>query len=136
MKKIACLLLLVSYNFTTAQTPVVKNIEESSLENQIYSLTGIEGRPEFHGGLSAFYQYISENYNLPQVKNLKGKVFVTFVIEKDGSLTDIKILRDIGHGTGEEAVRVLKNSPKWIPATQNGQPVRVQYSLPLSINTN
>ncbi|HTG67178.1 MAG TPA: energy transducer TonB, partial [Flavobacterium sp.] len=58
---------------------------------------------------------------------------VSFVVEKDGSLTDIKVLRDIGYGTGKEAIRVLQKSPKWNPGIQNGKPVRVQYSLPITI---
>ena len=62
-------------------------------------------------------------------------MIVTFVIEKDGSLTDIKVIRDIGYGTGEEAIRVLKECKKWIPAEQNGQKVRVQYTLPISIQS-
>jgi periplasmic protein TonB len=66
---------------------------------------------------------------------LKGKVYVTFVVEKDGSLTDIKVLRDIGYGTGKEAIRVLSKCPKWMPGEQNGKKVRVLYSLPITIQT-
>ncbi|MGE4348010.1 MAG: energy transducer TonB, partial [Flavobacteriaceae bacterium] len=55
-------------------------------------------------------------------------------VETDGSLTDIKVIRDLGYGTGAEAVRVLKKSKKWKPGTQNGKPVRVKYTLPISIN--
>ncbi|MBC7438691.1 MAG: energy transducer TonB, partial [Flavobacterium sp.] len=60
---------------------------------------------------------------------------VQFVVEKDGKLTDIKILRDLGFGTGKEAIRVLNSSPKWKPGIQNGRPVRVLYNLPISIVT-
>jgi protein TonB len=59
-------------------------------------------------------------------------VVLTFVVERDGSLTDIKVLRSLGSGTDEEAVRVLKASPKWKPGIQNGRPVRVQYSIPVN----
>ncbi|NNT70594.1 hypothetical protein HKT18_00050 [Flavobacterium sp. IMCC34852] len=102
-------------------------------DNSIYNTSGIEVKPEFPGGLNEFYKYIGKNYKTPNVKGLKGKVFVTFVIEKDGSLSDIKVIRDIGLGTGEEAIRVLKECPKWIPGEQNGQKVRVMYALPISI---
>lgn len=102
-------------------------------DNNIYNTAGIEKKPEFPGGLSEFYKYIGKNFKTPDVKGLAGKVFVTFVIEKDGSITDVKVLRDIGYGTGEEAVRVLQNCKNWIPAEQDGKKVRVLYSLPISI---
>lgn len=94
---------------------------------------GVEVKPDFPGGIQEFYNFIGKNYRVPNVPNLSGKVFVSFVIEKDGSVTEVKILRDIGHGTGEEAKRVLLLSPKWIPGMQQGKPVRVMYSIPLNI---
>jgi hypothetical protein len=96
----------------------------------------VEKRPEFQGGIQKFYDFVGQNYKMPDVKDLKGRVFIQFVVEKDGSLTNFKVLRDIGHGTGEEAVRVLKLSPKWIPGEENGKKVRVLYSLPISIQGN
>jgi protein TonB len=62
---------------------------------------------------------------------IQGTVYVTFVVEKDGSITDVRVLRGIGGGCDEEAVRVVKNSPKWSPGKQRGKPVRVQYNLPV-----
>lgn len=102
-------------------------------DSLIYNTAGIEKKPEYPGGLEVFYKYIGQNYKTPNVKGLQGKVFVTFVVEKDGSLTDIKILRDIGYGTGEEAIRVLKNCEKWAAGELNGKKVRVLYALPISI---
>lgn len=104
-------------------------------ENQIYNTAGIEKKPEYPGGVEAFYEYVGKKYRTPNVKGLQGKVFVTFIVEKDGSISNVKVLRDIGHGTGKEAVRVLKNSKKWIPGEQNGKKVRVLYSLPLTIQS-
>lgn len=104
-------------------------------ENTVYNTSGIEFKPEYPGGMSEFYKYIGKKYRTPKVKGLQGKVFVTFIIEKDGSVSNVKVLRDIGHGTGEEAIRVLENSKKWIPGEQNGKKVRVLYSLPISIQT-
>ena len=64
--------------------------------------------------------------------NISGRVFISFVVEKNGQLTDIKVLRGLGYGTDEEAVRVLKKSPKWKPGIQNGRAVRVQYTIPIA----
>lgn len=104
-------------------------------DNQIYNTAGIEVKPDFPGGMDKFYSFVGKNYRTPEEEGLKGKVYVTFVVEKDGSLTDIKVLRDIGYGTGAEAVRVLKKCPKWSPGVQNGKPVRVLYSLPITIQS-
>jgi periplasmic protein TonB len=112
--------------------PVSQVVEE---DNSIYNTAGIEIKPDFPGGIDKFYKYIAKNYVVPEESGLKGRVFVTFVVEKDGSLTDIKVVRDIGFGTGKEAIRVLKNSPKWVPGEQNGKKVRVLYSLPISIQS-
>ena len=90
-------------------------------DNNIYNTAGIEVKPEFPGGMAKFYSYIQKNYQAPEEEGLNGKVFVSFVVEKDGSLTDIKVIRDIGYGTGKEAIRVLKNCPKWNPGEQNGK---------------
>lgn len=114
--------------------PLIVNVADNNEgEDKIYNTAGIETAPQFTGGLKEFYKYIGQNFRVPDVKGLSGKVFVTFVIEKDGSVTDVKVLRDIGYGTKEEAIRVLNNSPKWIPGQQKGRNVRVLYSLPITI---
>jgi len=95
----------------------------------------IEKQPSFQGGLEKFYEYIGQNFKVPNVKNLEGKIMMQFIVEADGTLSEIKALKDIGHGTGDEAVRVLQNSPKWNPGEQDGKPVRVLYSLPISIKS-
>ena len=102
-------------------------------DNAIYNTAGIEIKPEYPGGMTEFYNYIGKNFRVPNVKGLAGKIFVSFVIEKDGSITDVKVIRDIGYGTGEEAVRVLQNCKNWIPGEQQGKKVRVLYSLPIVI---
>ncbi|WP_291127655.1 energy transducer TonB [Flavobacterium sp. UBA7682] len=104
-------------------------------DNNIYNTAGIEVKPDFPGGLEKFFKFIAKNYQVPEEDGLKGKIFVTFVVEKDGSLTDIKVIRDIGYGTGKEAIRVLKSCPRWNPGEQNGKKVRVLYSLPISIQS-
>lgn len=104
-------------------------------ENEVYNTAGLTEKPEFPGGISEFYKFVGNNFKTPEQPNLKGKVYITFIIEKDGSLSDIKNLRDIGYGTGEEAIRVLKISPRWIPGKMNGVPVRVMYSLPITLHS-
>ncbi len=109
-----------------------KVVEE---DNSIYNTAGIEVKPDFPGGIQKFYKYIQNNFTPPDEPGIKGKVFVSFVVEKDGSLTDIKVIRDPGYGTKEEAIRVLKKSPRWVPGEQNGKKVRVLYSLPITIQS-
>lgn len=98
--------------------------------------TEVETMPEYpDGGYNGFRRFVAKNFRAPEIiKNLKGQLILQFVVETDGSLTDIKVIRDLGYGTGAEAVRVLKKSKKWKPGTQNGKPVRVKYTLPIIIN--
>ena len=96
-----------------------------------------EIRPEFKGGIDKFMNFVFKNLSYPKEakeKNIRGRVLINFVIEKDGSLTDIKVLKDIGGGCGEEAMRVIAMSPKWTPRFQDGKPVRVTYSMPIVFN--
>lgn len=96
----------------------------------------IEIKPEFPGGVLEFYKFIGKNFKMPEEasKNkIDGKIFVQFIVEKDGSLSEFKIVKDLGYGIGEEAIRTLKLSPVWTPGSQMGQPVRVLYSLPITI---
>lgn len=129
-------LALFAIQITSAQEKTITE-EKPSEDNSIYNTAGIEVKPEYPGGIDAFYKHISNNYRAPSDKAFKGgKVFVTFVIEKDGSVTDIKVIRDPGFGTGEEAIRVLKICKKWMPAQQNGRLVRTQFALPISLPSN
>ncbi len=105
------------------------------VNNTVYNTAGIEVKPEFPGGMDAFFQYIGKTYNTPTSKDfLGGKVYVTFVIEKDGKVSDIKVLRDVGFDSGKEAIRVLELCPKWTPGRQNGQNVRCTFSLPILLH--
>jgi protein TonB len=104
-------------------------------DNTVYNTAGIEVKPDFPGGMEKFNAFVAKNYQAPEEEGLKGKVYVTFVVEKDGSLTDIKVLRDIGYGTGKEAIRVLGKCPRWTPGEQNGKKVRCTFSLPISIQS-
>ncbi len=95
--------------------------------------------PSFRGGVKAFGKFMSENLKYPDKamqEKIQGKVFCEFVIEKDGSLSNLKIIKGIGGGCDEETIRVLSLSPKWEPGIQNGKPVRVSYSLPITFRAD
>ena len=117
------------FQFVSAQ----ENQKDSN--EKIYNTATLDVKPEFPGGIEEFYKYIGKNYNTPKVQGLAGKVYMTFVIDKDGSVVDIKIIRDLGYGTGEEAIRVLSNCPNWIPGELQGRKVRVLYALPITITS-
>ena len=107
-------------------------------EKDLYVLADVEKLPEFPGGLAKFYKFIGENFKMSAEANkikIKGKAYMQFIIEKDGSLSDIKTIKDPGYGLGDEAIRVLKLSPKWTAATQEGKAVRVMYSLPITFQS-
>jgi len=109
-----------------------KVVEES---NDPVSFAAVEVLPKFPGGEAAFGAYLSKTIRYPPVakeNNTQGRVIVSFVVEKNGKLTDIKVVRDIGGGCGEEAIRVLSKSPAWSPGIQNGKPVRVAYTMPIN----
>jgi periplasmic protein TonB len=96
--------------------------------------TIVEEMPAFPNGESALYKYLGDNIKYPEEAKelgIQGRVFVTFVVEVDGSITDIKVVRGIGGGCDEEAMRVVKSMPKWTPGKQRGVPVRVQFNLPI-----
>lgn len=116
-------------------TPV--KVEEEEEETDIEIFTVVENDPEFPGGMEALYKYLRENIKYPQLakeNNITGKVYVTFVVEKDGSIANPRVLKDIGGGCGQEAIRVVKSMPKWTPGKQRGKAVRVQFNLPVSFN--
>jgi hypothetical protein len=107
-------------------------------DNKAYNVQDTKTRPTFPGGMSKFYEFVGANFKISKEvtdNKIKGNLYVTFIVEKNGSLSEYKILKDRGYGTGEEAIRVLKLSPNWIPGTVDGKPVRVEYSLPTQIQT-
>jgi protein TonB len=113
----------------------IEGVTESTDDKKVF--IAVEVNPLFPGGEAAFGKFLRDHIRYPAVakeNNVQGRVFVQFVVERDGSLTDMKILRDPGSGLGDEAVRVLKISPHWSPGIQNGKPVRVQYTVPVSFS--
>jgi protein TonB len=90
--------------------------------------------PEFPGGYNAIPSYISKNIVYPEKakkEKIEGRVFVNFIVEKDGKVSDVKVLRGIGGGCDEEAMRVVREMPDWTPGMQDGQAVRVSYNVPI-----
>lgn len=94
----------------------------------------VEEQPSFPGGLEAFFKYVGDNMKYPsQARRMgvEGKVYVQFVVDKDGSIKEVVTVKGIGAGCDEEAVRVLKDSPKFNPGKQRGRPVKVRMILPV-----
>jgi len=114
----------------------VEEVKEQVIQQEAPKeiFTVVEEQPGYPGGDEARIKYLQENIKYPEeAKELgvQGKVFVTFVVEVDGSITDVRVLRGIGAGCDEEAIRVVKSMPRWVPGKQRGQPVRVQFNLPI-----
>jgi protein TonB len=113
----------------------IAGVTESTNNNDVF--VAVEVSPEFPGGEAAFGKFLHDHIRYPSVakeNNTQGRVFLQFVVERDGSLTDIKIMRDPGSGLGDEALRVLKSSPHWRAGMQNGKQVRVQYTVPVNFS--
>ena len=102
--------------------------------DSIYKISEVDKKPEFTGGESSFYKFIGSKFVVEDKRKYYGKIITEFVVEKDGSLTDFKTISDFGFGSGDEAIRVLKLSPNWVPAEKNGKVVRSVYNFPLTIN--
>jgi len=106
--------------------------EEEVEEQQIFQV--VENMPEFPGGRAALMKYLATNIKYPpyaKEAGIQGRVFINFVVETNGNITNVKVLRGIGGGCDEEAIRVVKGMPKWSPGMQRGKPVRVSFNLPV-----
>lgn len=124
----------VEVNEQTAleEIPIVEFEAEEEKVEEVFTI--VEELPEPIGGEKAFLQYLADNLEYPRTAarlGVTGRVFLKFVVEKDGSLTDIQVMKGIGAGCDEEAVRVLASAPKWKPGKQRGVPVRVYKIIPI-----
>ena len=128
----------IEINVETTQDEVIDDYvpveqeEEEVVEQEVFTI--VEQMPSFPGGDQKMYQYLGNNIKYPQVARetgIQGRVFVNFVVEPDGSVSNVKVLRGIGGGCDEEAMRVVKSMPKWTPGKQRGKAVRVSYTLPV-----
>jgi len=105
---------------------------EEEKEDEIFVF--VEDQPTFPGGDAARIKYLQDNIHYPEMakeSGIQGTVYVTFVVEKDGRITNVKVLRGIGGGCDEEAVRIIKNMPRWKPGKQRGRAVRAQFNMPI-----
>jgi hypothetical protein len=102
------------------------------------ALPELDVKPEYPGGIKKFYEYVSQNFKTPEVNHdMVAKIVVSFVIEPDGSISGVEVVKDPGFGMGAEAVRVVKACPeKWTPGYQGERPVRANYMLPISIKVS
>ena len=116
--------------------PTGTNIDKTSDNGTaIVTTVALDKLPEFPGGIDKFYNYVGNNFEKPEIDGERTiRVFVSFVIEKDGSMTDIQVRRDPGYGLGKEAIRVLKSlRTKWSPGMIGSKPVRTSYNLPITV---
>ena len=103
------------------------------VENKVFDV--VEQMPSFPGGTAALMEFLQNNVKYPvvaQENGVQGRVVVSFVVEKDGSITDVKVVRSVDPSLDKEATRVVKSMPNWIPGKQNGAAVRVKYNVPVS----
>lgn len=129
----------IEINAEVDQTEVLEDYvapeieEEEVVEQEIFQI--VEEMPAYPGGDQKLMEYIAKNIKYPQIareSGIQGRVFVGFVVEPDGSVSNVKLLRGIGGGCDEEAMRVIKSMPKWKPGKQRGKAVRVSYQIPVN----
>lgn len=130
--QIKTILLVMLFSFFS-NTKIIAQ-ENATEQETIYSNPGTY--PSFEGGMVKFHKFFAKNFKAPNRYKGVGNLGLSFVIEKDGSLTDIKVVKDPGNGTGAEALRVMKLSPKWIPGKDNGKVVRTLFYLPIKVGYN
>ncbi|MBQ9254820.1 MAG: energy transducer TonB [Bacteroidales bacterium] len=122
-------------NAKTSQPTISQTLNEE--DEPVF--VAVEEEAVFPGGYEGLTKFLQDNIKYPKKakkNNIQGTVFVQFTVGKDGSVSNVKVLRDIGGGCGKEAVRVVKAMPKWQPAKQKGKPVRCLYNLPLKFSMN
>ncbi len=111
---------------------IIEKVKETPKEEEIFEV--VQKMPEFNGGEKEMYEYLAKKMKYPEAAKavgIQGIVYIGFVVEKDGSISNTQILRDIGAGCGQEALRVVNDMPKWIPGEQRDKKVRVKFTLPV-----
>lgn len=119
-------------NSSGSTTEIPKTVDYG---NTVVAAIALDKLPEFPGGINKFYNYVGNNFEKPEIDGINTfRIFVSFVVEKDGSMTDIQVKNDPGYGLGKEAVRVLKSlKAKWTPGMIDSKPVRTSYNLPITV---
>ena len=132
----------VDLDVEVTEETVIEDIvfEEAPEEEEVEQIfTIVEDKPEFPGGDAAMYKYLGKSIDYPSQARrmgIEGRVFVQFIVGKDGSIRDVQAIKGIGAGCDEEAVRVIKKMPKWKPGKQRGRPVQVRMVLPVFFKLN
>ncbi len=132
----------VDLDVEITEDEAIENIitEEAPEEEDVDKVFNIvEQQAEFKGGMQKFYEYVGKKMKYPSQARrmgIEGKVFVQFVVERDGSITDVQAIRGIGAGCDEEAMKVIRESPKWNPGKQRGRAVRVRRVIPITFRLN
>ncbi|PZX92280.1 hypothetical protein DOS84_15825 [Flavobacterium aquariorum] len=103
------------------------------IDDAPYNYEEVEVRPEFPGGNNELMNFIGKNFKIPDYEGSGGTLKIAFIIEIDGSITNVKVVKDLGDGTGAEAKRVISSSPRWSSGETRGKKVRVLYELPIKI---
>ncbi|MGQ9847742.1 MAG: energy transducer TonB, partial [Bacteroidales bacterium] len=110
-------------------------VQEEEETEEVVNFYVIEEKPEFPGGEAAMFQWISKNIKYPEIakeNGVQGKVYIQFVIGKDGKVTDVQVIRGVDPSLDKEAVRVVQSMPAWKPGKQRGKPVKVSFQLPIN----
>jgi len=119
-------------------SPSILELEEE-VDEQDVIFTLVELMPEFPGGNEEFFRYLHKNLNYPKEASdsaIQGRVYISFVVEEDGRISNAKVIRGIGGGCDEEAVRVIEQMPEWTPGYQRGKSIKVQYNMPIIFKLN
>lgn len=128
--KVALMMLVLLFSFMTSTAQTKKN-------DMVFDV--VEVMPQFPGGQIAMLQYLMKNIKYPEQavkEGIQGRVTVRFIVEKDGSISDVKPVLSVHPLLNKEAVRVVKSMPKWTPGKQNGKPVRVRFNVPVMFKLN
>jgi len=128
--KVALMMLVLLFSFMTSTAQTKKN-------NMVYDV--VEVMPQYPGGQIAMLKYIMENIKYPKQimeEGIQGRVTVRFIVEKDGRVSNVRLLRSVQPSLDKEAIRVVKSMPKWTPGKHNGKPVRVRFNLPVMFKLN
>ncbi|MES2485889.1 MAG: energy transducer TonB [Bacteroidota bacterium] len=135
MKHFYAVIIALLFSSTVLSQDIKQGVRQENNPDDIERGDALQVKPEYPGGIKEFYKFVSKNFRTPEVdESMTAKILVSFVVEKDGTLSSIKVIKDPGFGMGAEAVRVLKScTAKWTPGMQDGKPVRASYMLPITL---
>lgn len=122
---------------TKVEDIIMEDAPKEEVADEIFTI--VEEMPSFPGGVAAFHKYLQRNLHYtPAARKmgLEGKVFVQFIVDKNGKISDVKTIRGVGAGLDEEAIRVVENSPNWNPGKQRGMPVKTRVVIPINFSLN